>query len=168
TLVRPFAAGLVLALMSVVPAPAQSPDAIATAKELMGVMHAADNVKAMVPALMQALKPALVQGRANVEREFDTLIPVMVQAMTSRMDEMLDSVAGVYARKFTVAEMREIIAFYNAPTGQKVVRELPSVMQESMIIGQQWGQRIGSELQHRMVEELRKKGHPMPTELDSR
>ena len=161
TMVRPLAAGLVFALMSVAPAPAQSPVTIAVAKELMGVMHAADNVKAMIPAIMQALKPALVQGRADVERDFDVLVPAMIQAMTSRMDEMLDKIAGVYARKFTVAEMREIIAFYSAPTGQKVVRELPSVMQESMQIGQQWGQQLGSELQQRMIEELRKKGHPI-------
>jgi len=33
------------------------------------------------------------------------------------------------------------------------------VMQESMTIGQTIGQQIANELQSRMVEELRKKGH---------
>jgi hypothetical protein len=159
TLFRPFAASLVLALVSVVPAPAQAPDAVAVAKELMGVMHAADNVRAMVPAIMQALKPALVQGRPEVERDYDVVLPMIADAMTSRIDEMLDQIAGVYARKFTVAEMREIIAFYSAPTGQKVVRELPAVMQESMAIGQRWGQQLGAEVHQRIIQELRKKGH---------
>jgi hypothetical protein len=158
-LFRPLAACLVVTLMSAAPAPAQSPDGVAAAKELMEVMHATDNVKVMIPSLMQALKPALVQGRPEVARDFDVLMPMMIQAMSSRMDEMLDQIAGVYARKFSVAEMREIIAFYRAPTGQKVVRELPAVFQESMAIGQQWGQKLGAELQQRMIEELRKKGH---------
>ncbi len=48
---------------------------------------------------------------------------------------------------------------YRAPVGQKVVQELPNIMRESMAIGQQWGQQLGSELHERMIEELRKKGH---------
>ena len=161
TLFRPLVSGLVLALISIAPAPAQSPDAIATAKELMDAMHATDNVKGMIPSIMEALKPALVQGRPDVASDFEVLLPVMIQAMTSRVDEMLDKIAGVYARRFTVAEMREIIAFYHGPVGQKVVREMPNIFQESMTIGQQWGQRLGSELHERMIEELRKKGHKL-------
>jgi uncharacterized protein len=158
-LLRPLAACLVLTLAAAGPAAAQSPDAVAAAKELMGVMHATDNVKTIIPQLMQALKPAMVQGRPEVARDFDALMPMMIQAMTSRVDEMLDKIAGVYARKFTPEEMREMIAFYRAPVGQKVVQELPNIMRESMTIGQQWGQQLGSELHERMLEELRKKGH---------
>ena len=55
-LFRPLAACLVLTLMSAAPAPAQSPDAVAAAKELLEVMHSADNFKTMMPTIMQALK----------------------------------------------------------------------------------------------------------------
>lgn len=158
-LLRPLAACLVLTLMSATPAPAQSPDAVAAAKELMVVMHSADNFKAIMPQLMQALKPAVVQGRAEVARDFDALVPSLINAMSSRLDEMLDKIASVYARNFTAEELREVIAFYRGPTGQKFVQKLPAIMQESMTIGQQLGQQLGAELQQRMIEELRKKGH---------
>ena len=158
-LLRPLAAGLVLILMSVAPAPAQSPDAVAAAKNLMEVMKAADNVKAMMPALMRALKPAIAQNRPEVERELDALAPYLLEEMNSRLDEILNQIAAIYARNFTVAELKELAAFYASPTGQKVVQRLPSVTQESMVVGQQWGQAVGAELQRRMRDELRKKGH---------
>ena len=67
---RSLAACLVLTLMSAAPAPAQSPDSVAAAKDLMVVMHSADNFKTIMPQLMAALKPAIVQGRPDVEKDY--------------------------------------------------------------------------------------------------
>jgi uncharacterized protein len=154
-----LAASFAITLMAVAPAPAQSPEALEAAKELMVAMRSVDNFKTIMPALMGALKPAIVQDRPEVERDFDALVPAMLGAMTSRLDEIIDKVAAIYARNFTAAEIREVTAFYRGPTGQKFVQRLPSVMQESITVGQQFGQTIAGELQKRMIEELRKKGH---------
>ena len=56
-------------------------------------------------------------------------------------------------------ELREVMAFYRGPTGQKFVQKLPAITQESMLIGQRFGQSIGGEIRARMIEELRKRGH---------
>jgi uncharacterized protein len=108
---------------------------------------------------MTALKPAIVQGRPEVEKDYDALVPVLLGAMTARLDEMIDKIAGIYARKFSAAELKEVANFYRGPTGQKFVQQLPGIMQESMVIGQQFGQQFAADLQKRMIEELRKKGH---------
>jgi len=55
------------------PAPAQTAaappqDALAAARELVVVMRATDQVKQVLPSMMQALKPAVVQGRPQVEK----------------------------------------------------------------------------------------------------
>jgi len=157
---RSLAACLVLALMSAAPAPAQTPpDAVAAAKELMAVMHSADNFKTLMPQLMAALKPAIVQGRPDVDKDYEALVPVLLGAMNSKLDTMIDKIAGIYAARFSAAELREVANFYRGPTGQKFVAQLPGIMQESMTIGQQFGQQLAGELQQRMMEELRKKGH---------
>jgi len=52
-----------------------------------------------------------------------------------------------------------IVAFYRGPTGQKFVQKLPLITQESMVIGQRFGQAIAAELRSRIVDELRKRGH---------
>ena len=50
-----------------------SPDALAAARELIETMHAVDYLKSIVPAMMQALKPAIVQNRPQVERDYDAI-----------------------------------------------------------------------------------------------
>jgi hypothetical protein len=55
--------------------------------------------------------------------------------------------------------MRQMMTFYRSPVGQKVLEKMPVVMQESMSVGQAFGQRVGVELRTRMIEELRKRGH---------
>jgi hypothetical protein len=154
-----FAACLAGTLAGAVPAPAQSPDAVAAAKELMATMRTADQYKAILPSLMKALKPAIVQNRPEVERDFDALAPRLIESMNARASELLEGIAAIYARNFSVIELNEIAAFYRGPTGQKFVQRQGGIMQESFAAGQKWGQALGAEVQSRMTEELRKKGH---------
>jgi hypothetical protein len=154
-----FAACLVVILLSVTPAPAQSPDAVAAAKQLMTTMKSADQFKAILPALLQALKPAVAQNRPDVERDYDALVPVLAETMNARVDDLLDKVAAVYAKNFSADELKQLDAFYRGPLGQKFVQKLPAVTQESLAIGQDFGRTIGTEMQQRMIQELRKRGH---------
>jgi len=75
------------------------------------------------------------------------------------MNELIEQIAVLYARNFTADELREVVAFYRRPTGQKFVQKLPAITQESMALGQRFGQSIGNEIRARMIEELRKRGH---------
>jgi len=152
---------LAFSLLSATPAVTQTPpaDAMAAARELFVVMRMDDQYKAMMPMLLQALKPAIVQGRPQIERDFDALSPILLQGFESRLGEVTEAVAGIYARNFTAAELREVTAFYRGPTGQKFLQKLPSIMQEAMVMGQRIGNKLGDELKGRMIEELRKRGH---------
>src|SRR5688572_10924321 len=48
-------------------------EAAAAAKELIATMRATDQFKAILPMVVQALKPAIVQGRAQMERDYDAI-----------------------------------------------------------------------------------------------
>jgi len=152
---------LVVCLSAAGPARAQtpSPDAMAAAHELIVTMRAADFFKTIMPALMQSFKPAIVQNRPQVERDYDAIVPLMLEGMNARLNELNEQIAAVYARNFTADELREAVAFYRGPTGQKIVQKLPALLQESMAVGQRFGQSIGNELRGRMIDELRKRGH---------
>jgi uncharacterized protein len=136
-----------------------SPDAIAAARELLVTLGGADQIKATMLIVMKNLKPAIVQNRPEAERDFDAMLPVIVESFNTRMNEVIDQISVVYARTFTADELREAVAFYRGPTGQKIVQKLPALLQESMAVGQRFGQAIGNELRDRMIDELRKRGH---------
>jgi hypothetical protein len=154
-----LALGLLAAGAAGAQSQAPSPEAMTAARELIVTMRTADNLKTIMPAIMSSLKPAIVQNRPQVERDYDALVPLLLQGMDARLNEMIDQVAALYARTFTAEELREVVAFYRGPTGQKFVQRLPLVTQESMLIGQRFAQSIGTEIRDRMVEELRKRGH---------
>jgi hypothetical protein len=158
-------AGIYVLGLCFVAAPAASQhapaDALPVARELITVMRATDQFKLIFPTIMQSLKPAIVQGRPQIEKDIDAMMPVLLEGVNSRINEITDQMAGVYARTFTVDEMRQLIAFYQTPVGQKLLETLPTLVQESMSIGQAWGRRLATELRDSMVDALRKKGHQL-------
>jgi uncharacterized protein len=115
----------------------------------------------MLPMIFKAFKPAIVQNRPDVDRDFDALVPVMIDKMTGRISELEDSIVDVYANNFSAGELRDLIAFYKSPTGQKFLQKTPLVTQQTMAAGQKFGQSAGAEAQKEMIEQLRNKGHTL-------
>jgi hypothetical protein len=154
---------LVVSSLCAGPAGAQSPslapDAVAAARELVTASRAADTLKTLLPVIMQQLKPAIVQGRPEVERDLDAIMPQVIEAMRARSDAFADAIAVIYAHNFTADELRQLTAFYRGPIGQKFLEKMPLVAQESMAMGQKFGQELAGDLRDRMIEELRKRGH---------
>ena len=64
-------------------------------------------IKTIMPALMQSFKPAIVQNRPQVERDYDAIVPLMLESMNARLNELNEQIAAVYARNFTADELRE-------------------------------------------------------------
>jgi hypothetical protein len=154
-----LAAVVLLALGRPAAAQTASPEATAAAKELVEAMRATDQLKVLMPMLMQQLKPAIVQGRAEVERDYDQMVPEMLAIVDARMGEFVDSIATLYASHFNADELSQLTAFYRGPVGQKFLQIMPRIMQDSMAIGQKFGESIALDTRNRMIEELRKRGH---------
>jgi hypothetical protein len=157
-----FRIGALLAalLFSLMPVRAQSPvsDTEAAARELVTTMKLDEQFKTLMPVIMKTIKPAIVQNRPDVERGFDALMPALMAGMQARMGELVDAVVAVYASNFSADEMRAATAFYRTPAGQKFLQKNPLVAQQTMLLGQKFGQSVGAEAQKQMIEELRKKG----------
>ena len=80
-----------MALLSVAPARAQSPspDTLAAAKDLVITMNLAEQFKTLMPMIMKNLKPAIVQGRNDVDRDYEAMAPILLEAFQARMGELL-------------------------------------------------------------------------------
>ena len=64
----------------------------------------------------------------------------------------------IYHNHFTHQELKELIAFYKTPLGQKVLKELPLLTQEGMEAGSRWGTSLGPAIQERLLDRFRKEG----------
>jgi len=135
------------------------PENLAAARELVLVMKATDQFKALLPTIMQALKPAFVQGRPEMEKDFDAILPAVNEVAARRVNELAEALAVIYASNFSVAEIHDITAFYRSPTGQKFLAQQPIIARESLLAGQKWAQALSTELREAIADQLRKRGH---------
>ena len=88
-----------LLLLSASPAPAvraQTPtsDAMTAARSLVTTMKLADQYKALLPAILLGLKPALTQDRPEIERDYDAMMPMIADAFTPYYTSMVDGIAA--------------------------------------------------------------------------
>jgi uncharacterized protein len=150
-------------LFSICASPAQtpSPDAMTAARSLVTTMKLSDQYKALLPAVLLTLRPALTQDRPEIERDYDAMMPMIVDAFTPYYNAMVDDIATVYANNFTVGELREIEAFYRQPVGQKFLEKAQAITQQSMQVGQDVSRKAAEDLRTRLTEALRQKGHKL-------
>ena len=147
--------------LSTAPAQTPSPEALAMARSLISTMKLTDQYKALLPVILLSIKPAVVQGRPEIERDYDTMAAQIADAYAPYYSSMVDSAASLYASNFTVDELREIDAFYRLPVGQKLLQKSPAITQQSMQIGQDASRKAAEDLRIRLTDLLRQKGHKM-------
>jgi len=93
------------------------------------------------------------------ERDFDLAMPLMAKAIDTHMEGYMNAGALIYARHFTADELRQLTSLYRTPAMEKFLQKQPEVAKETMVLGQTFGQAVGQDIQNRMIEELRKRGH---------
>ncbi|AHC16360.1 DUF2059 domain-containing protein [Salinispira pacifica] len=68
-------------------------------------------------------------------------------------DELMGLIIPIYDRNFTHDEIKDLIAFYESPTGRRFIELQPKIMQESMEAGQKWGMELAQRIQQRLVDD---------------
>ncbi|MCC6461938.1 MAG: DUF2059 domain-containing protein [Saprospiraceae bacterium] len=72
-------------------------------------------------------------------------------------EDIVELVVPIYDKYYTEEDIRQLIVFYESPVGQKMVAQMPAVMQESMAVGQEWGREIAEKVISRLEEKGYKK-----------
>ena len=88
------------------------------------------------------------------EEEFQRLDSFMDDFVkTFPLEAMMDDMIPVYQKHLSKTDVEAMIAFYSAPTGQKLLREMPAMMADSM-------QAMAPRLQQ-MMEKMRQRAEQM-------
>lgn len=99
-----------------------------------------------------------IEAAAPAQRAANPAIPAaffdrFLAAARARRGELGALLIPIYDRHFTADELRQLLAFYRTPLGQKLLTEQSAIAQEAMATGQQWGQRLGLEIGQKMAAE---------------
>jgi uncharacterized protein len=66
--------------------------------------------------------------------------------------DLENQISEVYKKHFTSAEIKQLIAFYESPIGQKLVEKQPLVLTDSYQIGSEWGRKLGEKVALKIQE----------------
>lgn len=115
----------------------------AAIRKLIEVTGAAQMGQQMADTLMTQLAPAFPSVPAELWKEFAQMLDP---------DEMTALIIPLYDKHFTLEEIQALAAFYESPAGKKFIATMPALMQDSMAVGNEWGQRKAAELIGRLKE----------------
>ncbi len=120
----------------------QSPaDAPATKEDIQRYLEAvhsremmAQMVEAMSKPMHQMIHEQFLKDKDKLPSDFEARINKLMDDTMKAFpwDEMLESMVPVYQKHFTKGDIDSLVAFYSAPTGQKILREMPAIMGEAM------------------------------------
>ena len=132
--------------------------ALAKARELIEITGAVELTKdAMRMGIKQQIE---LQRQTNTKvpgQFWDEFGPAFNEEMQKQIGTLVDHVATLYAKSFSEQELGELIFFYHTDVGQKGIRELPKLTQESMKFGEQWGATVGEAAGKVAAERAQKK-----------
>jgi hypothetical protein len=160
-----FAAGMALGLslsaaQAQAPAPLKpgTPAAIAAAKELLAMKNVSAMYANAVPNIVQRTKDTLLQNNLNYQKDLNEVAVIVAQAMAGREKDIGEQMAKIYSSDFTEQELKEIVAFYKTPVGQKLLSTEPKSIAASMQYMNQWAQSFAEEVNGQFRAEMRKRG----------
>jgi hypothetical protein len=135
-----------------------SPAAIAAAKEILAMKNASAMYAAAVPNIVQRTKESILQNNLNYQKDLNEVAAVVAQTLAGREKEIGEGMAKIYANDFTEQELKDIVAFYKSPLGQKVLTQEPKSIASSMGYMNQWAQTFSEEVNAQFRAEMRKRG----------
>jgi len=154
--------GLVAPSFAQAPAPAPEAATLQAAKDLVGILNkgtleqmAVQVTNQIWPQIENALKTKNAAITPEVLAELrGEFAKVQLEFLTTTMADA----PTIYARHFTEAELRQLLAFYQAPLGQKALRELPQIMAETMSLIMPRMQQVQQQVMEAFAKVLRARG----------
>ncbi|MCC6948481.1 MAG: DUF2059 domain-containing protein [Bradyrhizobiaceae bacterium] len=113
----------------------------------------------VIPSILGQSLNVFIQQNPDLQKELTEAMKTIAPGFEKRKDEIINIIAAVYATRFTDAELKELLAFYNSATGKKMVSVLPSILEESFVKTQEWSGKISEEIVQGLRAEMKKRGH---------
>jgi hypothetical protein len=132
--------------------------AIAVAKELLTLKNVAQMYASAVPNIVHKTKEALLQSNLNYQKDLNEVEVIVAQQLAGREKEIGDGMATFYAMDFTEQELKDLVAFYKSPLGQKLLAQEPKTIQASIAYMNQWAQSFAELVNGQFRAEMRKRG----------
>lgn len=140
---------------------AQAPTAgqLKLARQVVELQGSHRSFDGAIPTVFSQVYNQYVQQNPDLDKPIAEALKAMLPEFDKRKDEITGIIARVYAERFSEAELKDILAFYESPTGKKFVGATADVNKDTFSRLQEWGGKLNKDVVDRLRAELKKKGH---------
>jgi hypothetical protein len=138
-----------------------SPAAVLLARQILESKHANDIFDPLIRGVVIKTRDFFMQTNFMWGKDLNEVADNLIKQYSARSGELMNDAARIYASHFTEAELKQLLAFYQSPLGQKVIVEEPKSADESMTMAGSWADKLSEEVMSKMRAEMKKRGHDM-------
>lgn len=119
----------------------------------------------MSEAIVKQMSEMLKQSRPNIPSQmFDVLADEVNKVIAEEMSAnggLVDLMILLHHKHLTHDDIKGLIAFYQTPLGKKAISLMPVITQESLLLGQRWGESLGPKVWQRAKARFKQEGHEL-------
>jgi len=93
------------------------------------------------------------------EATWNELILLAEDEMKKSAPELKEPLITIYDSNFTTEEIKQLVAFYSSPVGHKIATQMPQILQQTVAMGQAWGERVVARVEERIRAAAKQKGY---------
>ncbi|MCQ2003980.1 DUF2059 domain-containing protein [Rhizobium sp. NRK18] len=138
-----------------------------TVLDALGATAPFDNI---LPQIASSLKTQLIQASPNLEKEINDIVDEQALVIAKRRGDLEHEAAVVYAKEFTLDELKQIAAFYSSDLGKKFLKYNPIAARELNKAAQIWASGVSRDLSVAVAKEMDSKikaQQPAPAASDA-
>ena len=141
--------------------PQVSPAQLALAKQIVEIKGVKAMFAPLVHGVIKKTTDSVLQTNLMWAKDISDISAQMEKDFQPRGQEIVDATARFYASHFSEVELKQILAFYQSPVGQKMLVQEPRALDESMSYAGSWGDNLSIEVMSKLRAEMKKCGHDM-------
>ena len=109
-----------------------TPEKIELTHKLMVAMDIENTMKTRIDAMMKMMSKAMSQAEPNMSAsDTQDFIDIENKFLNAYTPKMLDVMIKVYPEVYTEQELKDMLAFYQTPTGQAILKKGPLILERS-------------------------------------
>lgn len=134
---------------------------MALAQQAIELSGAAAGFDDILPLVAEQTKGLFIRSNPALTSEIEEVTDAVALEFARKRADLDITIQGVWARRFSEAELSEIITFYQSPVGTKLARLSPEMLALSVGAAKQWSDELSTSLVTRVREEMQKRGHQL-------
>jgi hypothetical protein len=132
-----------------------SEEHLAAARDALASINATDRYDNILPSLAERLKAEFIQASPNFQEQISAGVDEVALSLASRRADLEREAATIYAKTFTLEELKAISGFYASEAGKKLLTNGPLVSRELGKAAEIWANGISRDLTAQSTQKLR-------------